>query len=669
VLVVYNTRSSVSDSVMQYYVDVRNIPSVNVVGLKYLSEDTTITYQSVTHKIKIEGWGDIIRDSNQVISTTPTFHSWKYFLDFIAGPIKTHLVDNDLEETIRYIVICKGVPFKILAKYNGGGHPYLAKGNVPIDGLLCMLNTSNYDSFIENTVYPHGIETNPYHGRDPNYTMNYRFLPDHFTTANHKLSYLVSHIDGVNYQTVVNMIDRSLAADKSGTGVWILDDDLCFPSYTTLHLQFTNARLKLASFGFNVQHDSSNMWTTHNTFLGSPIMGYSSWGTHAEDGNCSWDDSAYVADSLQFQYANGAIFNTLESFNGTSLTTLWWRNVAKIPPNCFHTQGLMTQFPVVGGTAGVAHAWEPDGTIVEFREYFTSYALGYSVVDAAYLGMKSLAWQNVVVGDPLTTIAWGKQELTQNLTWGGRNLVTGEITIPFYKTLTVNDSSYIELRHQGFIPCEAGQGRLMVGQDVTFETYSWDKALFLSHDSENARLVWADHPTFSAINYNVYRKVDDGNWEFLANTSANEYTDEEVAFTCYECYVNATVYYYVKGVDIYERESEASNEVSADVIAKIGKESAEDKQQGKAYEYSLGQNYPNPFNPITTISFSLKEAGLVQIRVYDILGNEVAALVNENQEAGNYSAKFNASRLPSGIYFYRITSGNYTATKKLILLK
>jgi len=86
-------------------------------------------------------------------------------------------------------------------------------------------------------------------------------------------------------------------------------------------------------------------------------------------------------------------------------------------------------------------------------------------------------------------------------------------------------------------------------------------------------------------------------------------------------------------------------------------------------EFSLKQNYPNPFNPSTTINYSIKKNGLVILIVYDILGKEVAALVNENQEAANYSVNFNASNLPSGIYFYRLKSGGFSSTKKLILLK
>ncbi len=86
-------------------------------------------------------------------------------------------------------------------------------------------------------------------------------------------------------------------------------------------------------------------------------------------------------------------------------------------------------------------------------------------------------------------------------------------------------------------------------------------------------------------------------------------------------------------------------------------------------EYLLYQNYPNPFNPTTAIDYSIKSSGLVSLKVYDMLGTEVTSLVNENKEAGSYSVEFNAEDLPSGIYFYTLTSGNFIATKKLILLK
>lgn len=85
--------------------------------------------------------------------------------------------------------------------------------------------------------------------------------------------------------------------------------------------------------------------------------------------------------------------------------------------------------------------------------------------------------------------------------------------------------------------------------------------------------------------------------------------------------------------------------------------------------YKLAQNYPNPFNPVTNISYSIPKAGNVKLAVYDVLGREIASLVNEYKTAGNYSVNFNAENLASGIYVYRIESGDFTAAKKMMLVK
>ncbi len=90
---------------------------------------------------------------------------------------------------------------------------------------------------------------------------------------------------------------------------------------------------------------------------------------------------------------------------------------------------------------------------------------------------------------------------------------------------------------------------------------------------------------------------------------------------------------------------------------------------GSVNGFSLGQNYPNPFNPSTTISYSIPQRSYVTLKVYDMLGKEVSVLVNEEKNAGSYRIKFNGSTLSSGIYFYKLQAGNFTQTKKLILLK
>ncbi|MFA6469428.1 MAG: glucoamylase family protein [Bacteroidota bacterium] len=90
---------------------------------------------------------------------------------------------------------------------------------------------------------------------------------------------------------------------------------------------------------------------------------------------------------------------------------------------------------------------------------------------------------------------------------------------------------------------------------------------------------------------------------------------------------------------------------------------------GVPVEFSLAQNYPNPFNPATTISYQLSSESNVILKVYDVLGKEIAILVNERQIAGKYSVQFNASQLSSGLYFYKLYASSFTETKKMILTK
>jgi len=85
--------------------------------------------------------------------------------------------------------------------------------------------------------------------------------------------------------------------------------------------------------------------------------------------------------------------------------------------------------------------------------------------------------------------------------------------------------------------------------------------------------------------------------------------------------------------------------------------------------FELRQNYPNPFNPKTIISYDLEVKNFVTLKVFNIVGAEVATLVNENQNAGTYSVEFSSGNLPSGVYFYSLITENFSDTKKMIVLK
>jgi Secretion system C-terminal sorting domain len=105
----------------------------------------------------------------------------------------------------------------------------------------------------------------------------------------------------------------------------------------------------------------------------------------------------------------------------------------------------------------------------------------------------------------------------------------------------------------------------------------------------------------------------------------------------------------------------------------------EEKRSLTPATFALYQNYPNPFNPLTNIGFRIAESGMVTLKVYDVLGREVSTIVEEYKSAGEYKIELNASLLPSGIYFYRLSVSawtgrngqerNFSETKKLVLMK
>ena len=86
-------------------------------------------------------------------------------------------------------------------------------------------------------------------------------------------------------------------------------------------------------------------------------------------------------------------------------------------------------------------------------------------------------------------------------------------------------------------------------------------------------------------------------------------------------------------------------------------------------EFSLSQNYPNPFNPKTKIKYTIKEKVNVNLSIYDILGRETLQLVNKKQNPGKYEVQINAANLPSGLYFYKLSAGDFSSIKKMILIK
>lgn len=133
-------------------------------------------------------------------------------------------------------------------------------------------------------------------------------------------------------------------------------------------------------------------------------------------------------------------------------------------------------------------------------------------------------------------------------------------------------------------------------------------------------------------------------------------------------------YYFTKGLGLTERTIEGGGYylVGAVIEGKVYGDTTTtniDEEYNISNNFELYQNYPNPFNPTTSINYQIKEKGFVSLKIYDMLGKEVAYLLNETQESGQYSVVFNARNLSSGVYIYTLQANGYSASQKMLVLK
>jgi hypothetical protein len=180
-----------------------------------------------------------------------------------------------------------------------------------------------------------------------------------------------------------------------------------------------------------------------------------------------------------------------------------------------------------------------------------------------------------------------------------------------------------------------------------------------SLDNKKVNLIWSTATETNNKGFFIERKFENSHWEqigfvegFGTTTEIKNYrfTDNLELYS-----YNGIISYRLKQVD-YDGKYKYSHEVKieADLIP---------------YEFLLYQNYPNPFNPTTKITWQSPVGSMQTLKIYDVLGNEVATLVNEEKSAGYYEVAFDGSSLPSGIYFYRLTAGEFVQTKKMMLMK
>jgi hypothetical protein len=170
-------------------------------------------------------------------------------------------------------------------------------------------------------------------------------------------------------------------------------------------------------------------------------------------------------------------------------------------------------------------------------------------------------------------------------------------------------------------------------------------------------LNWTTATEINNSGFEIQKSIDKNNFVTVGFVKGNGTTTEQKSYTFSDKQVfngTETLYYRLKQID-YNGAFNFSEIV--EVVFDI------------PTEFELGQNYPNPFNPTTKIKYSIPQTGLVKITVFDLTGQEVVTLLNEVKEPGNYELQFNASQLSSGVYFYRMISGDFTQVKKLNVLK
>jgi len=169
-------------------------------------------------------------------------------------------------------------------------------------------------------------------------------------------------------------------------------------------------------------------------------------------------------------------------------------------------------------------------------------------------------------------------------------------------------------------------------------------------------LSWSTATELNNQGFEIESSSNIVNWRLIGFREGKGTTSEPQQYSYSDILTNiesSKLYYRLKQID-FNGTFEYSGIVEVEIAPSV---------------FSLSQNYPNPFNPSTAISYQLPMNAFVTLKVYDVLGNEVAALVNEEKTAGEYKIEFNGNRLPSGIYLYKLTSGSFVETKKMVLMK
>ena len=235
-----------------------------------------------------------------------------------------------------------------------------------------------------------------------------------------------------------------------------------------------------------------------------------------------------------------------------------------------------------------------------------------------------------------------------SITWKPIGL-DGMPTYGLFAVTTIDTNVFVATAQGIFLYSGSGAQWLTRNNGLPLnDTTSLQSCLFATVDS--LLFVYVSHTSTYSYGKGIYVTSDLGEtW-----TEVNDSTFGQISLTS----MVATGKYLFAGT-----QSGAWRIPISDIITSV------DNRPQLPTGFSLSQNFPNPFNPTTVISYHISAISNVTLKVYDVLGREIATLVDEKQFAGSHAVKFNAANLPTGVYFYRLSTGNFTSTKKALLLK
>ncbi len=366
-----------------------------------------------------------------------------------------------------------------------------------------------------------------------------------------------------------------------------------------------------------------------------------------------------LADSITYA---GAIRDLARNAAGTRL--FGGNSTTGILEFDLNTMATVKTFTLTGG-ATRAIAWD------DTRKGFWNTAFGGNIflhdttgalkqtITSTLTGKYGLAFDSLM-GQQAFLWAWNQGTGSTTNTLHKYSIATGLEVANYTFTLTgasigiaggaeicnVNGKMMLLLNYQNFALVGYFMGDFIPVEFVSFAG---------SVNGSSVTLNWATATEKNNLGFDIMRKSGDGEYIQVGFMPGKGSTLETNHYSFLDQSVPAGTYTYRLRQRDYDGTIAHSGEVTVNVTNPV--------------EFELSQNYPNPFNPSTTINFTLPEAGFVNLSVFDVLGQKVAELVNSNLTAGAYSQVFDASNLNSGLYFYTITTGSSSVTKKMQLIK